>query len=483
MSYSLEFFANNGPWLIYDERDRRDPFLYQVNFCGDLPQSELVSQACVQTRGQVNESACTPVSSLARAETSGRFAERGRRRAAASLRLGAVAPVATHACLSLPPLLGIAPFALNGSQLRYSDSPAYQFLKSSNPSQVTAALDLADTPGSSTPITSDVLRSARAAGVDLPAASRVVTGARKDAIVAAARRQLGARPASIRPSAPVAAAVRAAEAAQAVDVDADTAQVGASPCVSDKCWRTAATSSVPANIQYRPLYGNAVVGSTHMASGMTVHMSGGDPCWDKGAGAGTGTAGVYNRQMNIHFVCSPQFGNFLKDALVVEASMCNYEVVLHTVHACPVQCLPDAAEGGVDLCGANGVCNWDTTSNHARCYCFEGFSGAQCTLEGDLGTPKPTGHPDQIVGGLFGGLFGGLLIAAGVVYYITYVRTPGAPSAAPAASGTGGIRSMFGGSSTYAPPTGEGADIPGIDDGARAGYTGPDGDDDGNPML
>ncbi|KAA0172311.1 hypothetical protein FNF27_06110 [Cafeteria roenbergensis] len=427
VSYSLEFFANNGPWLIYDERDRRDPFLYQVNFCGDLPQSELVSQACVQTRGQVNESACTP--------------------------------------------------------LRYSDSPAYQFLKSSNPSQVTAALDLADTPGSSTPITSDVLRSARAAGVDLPAASRVVTGARKDAIVAAARRQLGARPASIRPSAPVAAAVRAAEAAQAVDVDADTAQVGASPCVSDKCWRTAATSSVPANIQYRPLYGNAVVGSTHMASGMTVHMSGGDPCWDKGAGAGTGTAGVYNRQMNIHFVCSPQFGNFLKDALVVEASMCNYEVVLHTVHACPVQCLPDAAEGGVDLCGANGVCNWDTTSNRARCYCFEGFSGAQCTLEGDLGTPKPTGHPDQIVGGLFGGLFGGLLIAAGVVYYITYVRTPGAPSAAPAASGTGGIRSMFGGSSTYAPPTGEGADIPGIDDGARAGYTGPDGDDDGNPML
>lgn len=344
-----------------------------------------------------------------------------------------------------------------------------------------------------------------AAGVAGAETGRIVRGALRDTIVADARRALAGD--ARQRAAPSPAPVHEEEAMSALVNPLTDGLYAAPTCGSDRCWRVAGDFANPANFIISNVSNRGPSGTDthHLASGVTVSMAGGDTCYDAGAGAGTGTSGLFGRRMDVHLICSPQFDALDSDALVVEIATCRYEVVLHSVHACPTQCLQDAATGGTDLCGVagnpnapavagpaspRGVCNFDTSISKARCFCFEGWSGPYCTMAGDLGSPKPTGHPEQVVGGLFGGLVGGLIIGGGIFYYVVYVRVasanPGASFAAapaPATSGTGGIRSMFGGSSgAYAPPTPEGGAIPGIDD-AGAAYEASGGDDDDNPML
>ena len=334
------------------------------------------------------------------------------------------------------------------------------------------------------------LVAAREAGLELPAGAKPLHGPLKDSVIAAARQQLRSFHASVS-SAERRTPAQAAEARAAEEELALLADDAAAPsCSSDRCWRAAGSSSVPANIAFAPLIPSKVAGLTHMASGMSISLTGGDQCWDDGSGVGTGTAGVFPRQTNIHMVCTNQTGNLRRDALVVEVAKCNYEMILHTVHACPVQCLPDAVDGGVNLCSHRGVCGYDTSSQRARCFCNEGWSGDLCTLQGDLGTPTTDDYGGALAAAFFLSLIGGAVLGAGAFYYVVYVRVPGparapaaAKPAAPASGGIGGIRAMFGGSSGYAPPTPEGGAIPGIDDDAAAGgYTAPD-DDADNPML
>jgi hypothetical protein len=335
--------------------------------------------------------------------------------------------------------------------------------------------------------------------------SRVLSGRERDLVIAAARRSVGSRMKFSRLVSHrqeddydrIKKALGSVEVSQPQSPAEENpllemAGVDATPpCYLDRCWRTGGDVTKPANVQMGPIFPGVVIGSTQTASGMSIVYTGGDQCYDKGNGINT-PQGTFDRQIRFHLVCTPEVGGINSDVLVVESSLCAYDVAIRGIHGCPSQCIPDVNSDL--LCNGQGVCGWDTYSNAASCFCYTGYSGPQCTSLGDQGSPHPTGHPDMVVGGFFGGIFAGLVVGGGALYYI---MTHGAPSfgsparaTAPAASSSstgrvGGIRAMFGGAtSSYAPPTLTSGGIPGIDDDGTHYAAASGGDEDAdNPML
>ena len=56
---------------------------------------------------------------------------------------------------------------------------------------------------------------------------------------------------------------------------------------------------------------------------------------------------------------------------VVENGECTYETEIYSSLGCPTQC--PVSDGRV--CGAHGVCGWDTELKVARCMCNSGWGG------------------------------------------------------------------------------------------------------------
>lgn len=84
---------------------------------------------------------------------------------------------------------------------------------------------------------------------------------------------------------------------------------------------------------------------------------------------------------------------------------------------CPFTGIPNK------LCGGHGLCDWDTSQNAARCFCNQGWSGADCMTQGDKGLPPPISYAGNVAGAFFGGLFAGLVLVLGFVAFKSFVSS------------------------------------------------------------
>lgn len=67
------------------------------------------------------------------------------------------------------------------------------------------------------------------------------------------------------------------------------------------------------------------------------------------------------------------------------------------------------------LCGGHGICDYDRSASKARCFCNEGWSGADCMSQGDKGVPAAPSYAGTIAGAFIGGVLGGAaLLVAGL---------------------------------------------------------------------
>ena len=113
------------------------------------------------------------------------------------------------------------------------------------------------------------------------------------------------------------------------------------------------------------------------ASGFYYKMFGGDDCGGK------------QRSLMLKFICDEGKINYMPDKItqaqgaannwikqehthrVVENGECTYETEIYSSLGCPTQC--PVSDGRV--CGAHGVCGWDTELKVARCMCNSGWGG------------------------------------------------------------------------------------------------------------
>jgi hypothetical protein len=147
--------------------------------------------------------------------------------------------------------------------------------------------------------------------------------------------------------------------------------------------------------------------------------------------------------------------------LTAETDQCTYFVIIRSVHGCPTQC---PVVGG-HLCSGHGTCSYDGSASTARCFCYSGWTGTDCSAgavaqrapaaavvhdaarrpaaaavhnarpplacasrvcarlraAGDAPTPNSPGGP--VAGGLIGGILVGILGAVGVSYYLSMKAT------------------------------------------------------------
>jgi hypothetical protein len=116
--------------------------------------------------------------------------------------------------------------------------------------------------------------------------------------------------------------------------------------------------------------------------------------------------------------CALQTSTALENHFIRETTPCVYEAYSFSVAGCPTQC--EIYNGKV--CGGNGVCNYDTDMNKARCFCNDGFESSDGC--------KPVPNPKNNAGGaIAASAFGGLALGAvgvGIWWYVTQRSKPAA---------------------------------------------------------
>jgi len=58
---------------------------------------------------------------------------------------------------------------------------------------------------------------------------------------------------------------------------------------------------------------------------------------------------------------------------------CEYEFVKETTKGCPTECVVENGR----LCAGHGVCDFDWAKKAPKCFCFNGWYGADCQLRTD----------------------------------------------------------------------------------------------------
>jgi len=107
------------------------------------------------------------------------------------------------------------------------------------------------------------------------------------------------------------------------------------------------------------------------SKGVVLEYTGGDQC-------GTNSDGSKRyRRFRIRVLCDgdDDGANIPDDEPIFEKPVCEYALTIMSKFGCPVTC------GSVNgqLCGANGECGYDKSSQTSRCFCKSGFYGSTCT--------------------------------------------------------------------------------------------------------
>lgn len=150
------------------------------------------------------------------------------------------------------------------------------------------------------------------------------------------------------------------------------------------------------------------------AHGLNLQYTGGDNC------TVTTNQGTISRARSVwlDMACYDN-GGLVRAADVAEDVDCGYRIMVQTSWACPQQC-PLGGFGG-RLCSARGICDWDAVARTPRCFCDQGYSGADCSIRGDKGAPPVPTYGGNIAGGFFGGVFAGaaLVLAFAAIKMVT----------------------------------------------------------------
>ena len=107
---------------------------------------------------------------------------------------------------------------------------------------------------------------------------------------------------------------------------------------------------------------------------MTITVTGGDSC-----------GSVYgNRSLKLWLTCDPDGRNVPDSVPVTETNACLFEISIASVYGCPRECPigPDPNSGLPGLCSSHGICAFDTALQRSRCFCNNGWAGADCGTRG-----------------------------------------------------------------------------------------------------
>lgn len=121
-----------------------------------------------------------------------------------------------------------------------------------------------------------------------------------------------------------------------------------------------ASSTTPVNNPLSPIVASAF--------GVSLTYQHGDRC---------GVNGAY-RNFTIHFVCTASLDDEAQPAPindVQEKNTCQYEIIFPSIYACPQEC-PVGSNN--KLCSGHGICSYDSDHGAPRCFCNDGFGGADC---------------------------------------------------------------------------------------------------------
>jgi hypothetical protein len=137
----------------------------------------------------------------------------------------------------------------------------------------------------------------------------------------------------------------------------------------EQCHRLSApiTAGAPNNPLQYGLYDNA-----NPSRGLWLQYTNGDNC---------GLSGV-RRSLKIWLLCDPDASSDISQELVVEApGSCLYEIFVRTPYGCPAECAAskDPATGVTKLCNNHGFCEFDPIASNSRCFCNDGYGGADCS--------------------------------------------------------------------------------------------------------
>jgi hypothetical protein len=115
------------------------------------------------------------------------------------------------------------------------------------------------------------------------------------------------------------------------------------------------------------LYDNA-----NPSRGLWLRYTSGDPC-----GVGSGVF----RSLKIWMLCDPGASSDISQEVVVEApGSCLYEIFVRTPYGCPAECaINKDAQGNTVLCNNHGFCEFDPIATNSRCFCNDGYGGADCS--------------------------------------------------------------------------------------------------------
>jgi hypothetical protein len=117
-----------------------------------------------------------------------------------------------------------------------------------------------------------------------------------------------------------------------------------------------------------------------------------------------GTSGA--RQLKVNMLCGG--GDLIRDqTFVMEMDTCVYEVYTFSEYGCPTGC----DTSGSEVCGGQGICQYDNDLREARCFCYDGFEGEGCAHA------KPKHPGGSIAGAFFGAFFLALACVGGYWFY------------------------------------------------------------------
>jgi hypothetical protein len=92
-------------------------------------------------------------------------------------------------------------------------------------------------------------------------------------------------------------------------------------------------------------------------------------------GSSSFCGGGRSRSFTVSLQCSPMpLGVLSTTATVFERNTCDYQMELKSIAGCPTQCINNGL-----LCANNGVCGYDTDAKRSKCFCYSGFTGADCS--------------------------------------------------------------------------------------------------------
>ena len=90
------------------------------------------------------------------------------------------------------------------------------------------------------------------------------------------------------------------------------------------------------------------------------------------------------RSLKVWLLCDPDATNIPDSELVVEApGSCVYEIFVRTAYGCPAECPvvtdTSGSRSSGRLCNNHGLCEFDPAISNSRCFCNDGWTGADCT--------------------------------------------------------------------------------------------------------